>query len=107
MKTAVTYNQLPIIPSVIAEVVCNTKYEGKELTNISGQEITNTEAKRLQMTAKEKNDFITYVDDRCKSAYNKEVSWFMNVIKSKSNKGRNDLYCTITHWLSAYLNSRD
>ena len=101
------YDSLPILPWLIAETTASRPYEGIEwsLQVRNSREVERVEALRQKMTAEDIQDFADWVDDRCRLAYKKKVKWFMDCANSKSNRGRDQLYVWISHWLCSWLSS--
>lgn len=106
-KFVKTYENLPILPYLIAETVCSQKYTGMEISSqsIRYSDVEKTEALRLKLTSQQIEEFADWVDRRCRYCYENNVNWFMKIIKSKNNSGRDQLYVWVSHWLSAYLNN--
>ena len=101
------YDSLPILPWLIAETTASRPYEGIEwsLQVRNSREVERVEALRQKMTAEDIQDFADWVDDRCRLAYKKKVKWFMDCANSKSNRGRDQMYIWISHWLCSWLSS--
>ena len=96
------YDELAFIPRLIAETVCREPYTGQE---ISGRAVAvaDVEAARQQMTAEQVAEFASFADERCRVAYERGADWFMKCARSRSNRGRDQLYMYVRHWLAAYL----
>ena len=102
MKTP--YDQLPFIPALIAVTVCGQTYTGQELGGGQTQSaVERIETARQQMTPEQVARFASYVDERCRVAYERRAPWLLKCARSKSNLGRDQLYVFIRHWLAAYL----
>lgn len=109
MKTKIPYDQLVLMPIVIADTVALQPYDGGDISdrNRSQSHIEKIEALRLVMTSEQLIEFGELVDKICRDAYekDKEFPWFMKIVKSKGNRGRDQLYIWVKHWLSSYLNN--
>jgi hypothetical protein len=108
-KNRVKYEDLPILPNIVAEAVCARVYTGSEWSMQrcpSESEIKKIEAKRLKMTPEEIMEFSEACDTRCKAAYAVKAEWFEKIVKAKDNSGRDMLYNWIAHWMSSYLMTR-
>lgn len=99
------YENLSILPYLIGETVATQPYKGIEIGNQSCiyVDIEKTEALRLKLTYQQIEEFADWVDRRCRYCYENNVDWFMKIVKSKNNAGRDQLYIWVSHWLSAYL----
>jgi len=100
------YEDLAILPTVAAEHVCAQKYTGAEwsMQNCpSNAEIAKIEKKRQAMTPEQIREFADICDARCKKAYELKVEWFQKIVEARGNKGRDQLYVWLTHWMTSYL----
>lgn len=99
------YEDLALMPCVIAETVAKQEYTGEEISIQlrDAKFVAETEAKRKLMTDEQIEEFADECDTRCKAAYQNERQWFMKCVRSKTNVGRDTLYMYIRHWLSSYL----
>jgi hypothetical protein len=99
------YDSLTIIPRMVAETVVQRKYTGNEISDRqwSADKVRLIEQLRSQMTEDQRNAFAKYADDYCRAAYERKADWFMKCIHSKSNRGRDQLYMFVTHWMAGYL----
>jgi len=104
-----SYDDLPILPWLIAETTANRPYEGIEWSDKvrNSREVERTEALRQRMTVQDIQNFADWVDKRCRLAYKKKVKWFMKCARSKTNYGRDQLYVWISHWLCSWLANPD
>lgn len=92
------------MPSVIAESVVLEVYTHQEVSialrsEAFAQEI---ESLRKKLTPAQKVEFVHLADKWCRDAYEQDAPWFMKIVRSKSNRGRDGLYNFIRHWFSAY-----
>jgi hypothetical protein len=103
----IAYEDLPLLPSIIASTVCGREYKGQEfsLGMLHPDDVAKYEALRQKMTPKQIDAFADYVDERCKYAYDNKVSWFMKIVRAKGNAGRDQLYVWVTHWMTSWLKS--
>ena len=101
------YHELALIPELIAETVLNEKYTGQELSAKTRcfSDVEKIERRRICMSDKRREDFIRDCDARCRSAYENKSKWFMDCVKSKSNRGRDILYNWTRHWLAGFLSN--
>jgi len=113
MAKRAKYEDLPILPTVAADYVCSQPYTGKVicLAIFAGKEWSRhdplpwekVEEKRKKMTPDEIREFGDLCDARCKAAYESKAAWFEKIVKAKGDKGRDQLYVWLTHWMAAYL----
>lgn len=103
MKTKVPYDELPVIPVVIAQRTYEQPYKGIELSSQirSSVEVDRIEALRQIMSEEQKQEFCELADKRCRRAYENETVWFMRCCRSDS--GLRQLYIWASHWLASYL----
>ena len=99
------YEDLDLLPSVIAEAVCGREYKGEEWGEMlrPTSVIPEIEARRSRMTRESVDEFCRIADNRCRRAYETQASWFEKIVKAKGNGGRDQLYVWLSHWLVAYL----
>lgn len=99
------YDELAFIPYQIARTVCGEPYTGAEISTASrsGRQIGKVEAIRQQMTTEQIAEFASFADERCRVAYERGADWMQRCARSRSNRGRDQLYMYIRHWLAAYL----
>lgn len=100
------FHELPFIPAVIAETVCKQPYTGMELSERarpSQNDIDRIEDLRQKMDNKLFGHFCALVHQMCFLAYDAKSEWFMKCVRAKDNRGRDQLYAWISHWLAAYL----
>lgn len=97
------YDDLPFLPSIIAETVCGKKYTGYEVKNISPDQVIKTENARFAMTREDIDEFCNLVDARCRAAYEAKAKWIDKCIKA--NNGLDQMYVFLTHWLASYLDN--
>jgi len=93
------------MPILVADAVAGTTFTGQDLSekNRDGGYIAKIEARRQVMTTEELKEFCEAVDDRYLTAYLNGAEWFMDIVQSENNEGRNQLYVFVSHWLSSYL----
>jgi hypothetical protein len=103
MAKQINFDDLPLVPAVCAQHVCETEYTGNEVSSLARCQslIDKIEHLRQKMTLADIEQFCQYVDKRCRDAYDVKAQWFMKCLKGKT--GRNQLYVWIQHWLSAFL----
>jgi hypothetical protein len=99
------YDDLPFLPFIIADAVCQREYKGEEWSEFyrNPKRIAEFEAKRQQMTREQMDEFCRLCDNRCRGAYEAKAPWFEKIVEAKGDGGRDQLYVWITHWLTAYL----
>ena len=102
MPKKTPYDQLPLLPNLVAETVCATPYTGAEWRDGGSLPIAKIEANRLAMTSEDIRAFADSCDERCRKAYDANAKWFLDCVKNDT--GRDQLYVWITHWLAAHLN---
>lgn len=95
------YEALHLLPAVVAENVCLKPYEGQEFSNPSPREVARVEALRQKLTDEQIRAFYEYADAKCRIAYESKAKWFMDCLKGE--RGRDQLYVWMTHWMVAYL----
>jgi hypothetical protein len=105
MPKRTSYDDLPFLPSIIAETVCSQEYTGQEFSagSMSLEECEIMETKRKALTEKQINLFALRTDELCKQAYDAKAKWFMSLVKAKGNRGRDQLYVWIRHWMTSFL----
>lgn len=103
MKTK-PYDELVIVPSIIASEVAAETYTGQEVSVQlrSGRTVDAVEKRRKQLTDAEVREFAELCDKRCRAAYEAGAPWFRKIARSKTNAGRDQLYQWVRHWFSAY-----
>lgn len=107
MSKHIEYEDLPILPHLIAETICNRPYVSEfSDQHEDSHETSRVEALRQKMTPAQVAKFAGEVDDRCRVAHANNATWFQKIVRSKTNAGRTQLYGFITHWLHAYLTRR-
>lgn len=103
MAKRTKYEDLPILPTVAADYVCGQPYTGKEWSRHDPLPWEKIEAKRQKMKSEEIREFGDLCDARCKAAYEAKADWFEKIVKAKGDRGRDQLYVWLTHWMAAYL----
>lgn len=100
-----SYDNLPLLPHLMAEVVCTRVYTGYELSDRvrSAYDVADKEALRQKMTAEDIAEFCELADKRCRAAYAADIDWFLECVEAKDNRGRDQLFVWLTHWLASYL----
>ncbi len=91
MKTP--YDHLPLVPTIIAEVVAAQSLDGHP----------DLEAKRRQMTRDEVREFADLCESRCRTAYEANAKWMVKIARMRD--GRDALATWIRHWLVSYLHN--
>jgi len=104
-KTKLPYENIALLPNLIAETVSNTVYRGQEWSEgvRDSSRIAMFEQHRLAMTVESRNEFCELCDARCKRAYEADAKWFMKCVNAQGNSGRDQLHVWLTHWLTSYL----
>lgn len=105
-QASVPYDDIPVLPSIIAETVCSEVYTGQEwsLQRRPGiAYIERIEAARKAMTPEQVREFAGLADTWCHKAYEQRVSWMLDAAEAKDSSGRDSLYVFIRHWMVAYL----
>jgi len=99
------YDELAIVPYQIAQTVCGEPYTGQDLSPArrDARQVAKVEAARQQMTAEQVATFASFADERCRVAYERGADWMLKCARSRSNRGRDQLYVYIRHWLAGYL----
>ena len=99
------YETIPLMPRVIAEIVCGREYTGEEWSAKvrNSYDVKEIEALRKGMTPEQIKGFQDYCDDRCRRAFEVKAEWFMKLLRAGHNLGRDQLYTWTSHWLGAYL----
>lgn len=102
------YDELQLIPSLIAERVAMEPYTGHEMSiKVRSQgTVDAVESRRKEMTDDQRRKFVMYCDTRCRQAYQNNAKWFKSCITASGDKGRDQLYVWISHWLSCFLIGR-
>lgn len=74
------YEDIPLLPNLIAETVAN----------------------RAALEPSEIAGFMESVDDRCRAAYESGARWFLVLVNCPGNLGRDQLYVECARWLADY-----
>lgn len=103
------YDQIPFTPFLIAAIVLDTVYTGQDIsTKLRNQKnIDKVESLRQNMSVEDRVEFANMVDKRCRKAFEIQAEWFMNCVRSKNNKGRDQLYVWVYHWMTSYLTNKE
>jgi hypothetical protein len=99
------FDSLSLIPAIIAERVVQSVYTCPELSEKckSQKQIAKIEALRQLLSPAQIREFSDRCEDICRSAYEANRSWFLECVKAKGNKGRNQLYIWISQEMVSYL----
>lgn len=106
MAKKIAYENLPFLPTIMADAVCGRRYTGEEISSDhqDSREIEKIEALRQKMTLEQIREFGDACDERCRQAYTRSAEWFIKCVKAKGNAGRDQLLDVwIPHWMAAYL----
>lgn len=106
MKEKLAYKDIALCPEILAEIVCQTEYKGKELGQqiLDHSVVAKVEHLRKNMDSKQVTEFCLLADKRCRDAYSRNAPWFMKCVESSD--GRNQLVNWLSHWLCSYLLNR-
>jgi hypothetical protein len=106
MPKRTPYENLSLVPIIVAETVCSHPYTEQEMSwqARSAERAEKVEAKRKDLTIKQRQEFVDVCDARCRAAYNARADWFMKCVRSKSRMGYDQLYIWMSHWMASYLN---
>ena len=107
MPKKVPYDMLPLVPTVIAEIVCSQPYTGAEWSRgaLPSADIAKVEVARQAMTQAQIREFSDLCERKCKAAYEANAKWMMKCARAKGNHGRDQLYVYVSHWLASYLHN--
>lgn len=99
------YDNLALLPSVVAVAVANRPYTGAEWSSQhrDSRSVERVEAERQQMTEDDIEAFAESVDRHCRAAYKARARWFVKIARAQDNSGRDQLYVWASHWLAAFL----
>jgi hypothetical protein len=101
-RTRKPYEELPLIPTILAERVCSRPYTGREFRNgPSSADVRRIEAARQRMTLEEIRAFADKCEERCRAAHEAGARWFVKI--ANADDGREALMVWLTHWLASYL----
>ncbi len=105
MPKRTPYDNLPLLPIIIADTISIRPYTGIEWSDKvrSASHVDKIEALRRNMTDEQREAFANLCDKACRKAYDAKADWFLKCVRSKGNRGRNQLYAVISHWLSSFL----
>jgi len=103
MKTKTAYDDLHLVPTIIATTVADEPYTGSEMSSSRQSFVDKVEAYRAHMDRAEVDEFATYVDNRCRSAYEAGTDYFMECVSATGNKGRDQLHVWAKHWLASFI----
>lgn len=100
MKTK--YDDLPILPYLLAEYVLDRPYLGQEISleHRDPNIVKHVEEQRQLMTNEERTNFISETEIRCRTSYESD-GWFSLVVQKPDP--RNDIIAIISHWLASLL----
>ena len=100
--TTTRYDDLALVPSMVARRVCETPYRAVELKPEwrSASVITQVETLRRAMTPNQVREFMRLCDARCRRAYESKTDWFLKCVQSERP---DQLSAWLSHWLNAYL----
>ena len=103
-RKKIDYCKLSIVPAIIANVVLGEVYTGVEMSlrNRDFNQVQKVEAKRQTLTPEQRSEFADLVEKRCKNAYDADADWMLRIARSKTNRGRDELYMWVRHWLASY-----
>jgi len=113
MAKRTPYDQLALIPYIVAETVCGQEYTSQEISPNArcGWMIEKTEKLRKAMTPEMVKEFATTCHELCRLAYECRAEWFMKCVNGNRgrnhNAGRDQLYVWLRHWMAAYLDNPD
>jgi hypothetical protein len=99
------YEDLAVIPIVVADVTATRPYTGMEwsLQVRDSRLVGRVEALRRKMTDADRREFADVVEGICRRAYEDKRKWFMRIVRARGNAGRDRLYVLMSHWLAAFL----
>lgn len=99
------YENISVLPSFMAHIVATRPYTGEEMAGRHGVcFVSKVESLRAKMNKNQIKQFENEVDRLCRESYYLKKDWFMNIVLSKSNRGRDQLLDVyIPHWLSSFL----
>jgi hypothetical protein len=105
MPRKTPYDMHPLVPTIIAETVCLQPYTGAEWSQgaLSYADISKVETARQKMTDAQIREFSDLCEQKCRAAYDANAKWMTECARAKGNRGRDQLYVYISHWLSSYL----
>jgi hypothetical protein len=105
-KTAkkLPFDDLSILPGVVASQVLAEVYTGQEVSDHarSPKQVASIERIRQQLNPGQRLQFETATELRCRKAYACDAPWIIKIMNSNSNAGRDMLYQFVRHWLAAY-----
>lgn len=99
------YDQLPIIPALIAEDVVQAPYTGCEWSDRTRSKVEQVEAARQALTEEQRREFVDVCEQRCRHAYDADAKWMLDIANKED--GRGDLWVLFSHWLAAYVYNRE
>jgi hypothetical protein len=107
MAKKTPYDMLPLVPTIIAETVCSQPYTGAEWSKgaLPSSDIAKVEIARQKMTKAQIREFSDLCDQKCRAAFEAGAKWMTACVKAKGNRGRDQLYVYISHWLASYLHN--
>jgi hypothetical protein len=107
MPKKTPYDRIPLVPAIVAEAVCSQPYTGAEWSEgaLSPTDISKVETARQKMTQAQIREFSDLCERRCRAAYEADTKWIVKCAKAKGNRGRDQLYVFVSHWLASYLHN--
>lgn len=103
MAKRTAYEDLVLLPYILAEVITRVEYTGEEMSVKirNSVQVAKIEQLRKEMSFDEEERFCSLCDERCKHAYEKKAKWFLKIVKMKD--GRGQLQNFFRHWFASYL----
>jgi hypothetical protein len=107
MPKKVPYDRIPLVPPIIAETICSQPYTGAECSEgaLSPSDISKVEIARQAMTQTQIREFSDLCEGKCRAAYEAGAKWMVERARAKGNRGRDQLYVYMSHWLASYLHN--
>lgn len=106
-KTKIGYDKIPLVPAIVAETICSQPYTGAEWSEgaRSSANIANVEIARQAMTPAQIREFSDLCERQCRAAYDADAKRMVDCARAKGNRGRDQLYVYVSHWLASYLHN--
>ena len=103
MKPRISFFSYPLSPYIVATTIIDEVYTGREMSNPTRVEEIEAERKKIQEDYGWRRRFGQDCSLRCEQAYYAGEPWIVKIMRSKTDRGRDQLYNFCRHWLAAAL----
>lgn len=98
-----SYEDLALMPSVLAELVANEPYTNSEMSiHLRSAKLgIQVETLRQKMADDQKEKFIELCDQKCERAYSAGSKWFRRIVGMEDGRSLMEMF--LRHWLASFL----